>query len=112
MSPRDGTGMGRGNLIAAAGLPDAEPSPAGTWLAALAACHGQRGPDSTGEALGTSAEAPVVLVMPAGGFGSQVSSSGAQAVLLLLPAAVMRVEFGPQRLIYPTAPNASPWDAS
>lgn len=76
------------------------------WLA----CHGQRGPQAAGEALGTSAEAPAVVVMPASGFGSQVSE--AQAVLSLLPTAVMRVEFGPQRVVYPAAPNASPWDAS
>lgn len=36
MSPKDGTGMGSGISIAAAGLTDTEPSPAGTWAAALA----------------------------------------------------------------------------
>lgn len=42
-----------------------------------------------GGALGTFAEASAVVVMPASGFGSQVSSSETQAVLLLLPTAVI-----------------------
>lgn len=91
MSPKDGTGMGSGISIAAAGLTDTEPSPAQPvpgqqpWLA----CRGQRGPHAAGGALGTFAEAPAVVVMPASGFGFQVSSSETQAVLSLLPTAVM-----------------------
>jgi len=74
-------------------------------------CHGCGGYSRWG-ALGISAEAPAVVGMPASGFGSRASSREARAVLFLLPAAVMRVEFGLRRVIYPTAPNASPRDVS